>query len=116
MAARPPPQGHQRLTTSFPHPVLRVDSSDGVSVAVRDFGAAPAAPPLLISHATGFRTHCYCPVAAQLSARFRVWGLDHRGHGDTPPPGGQQVEWSRFGDDTLADCWGSVIRWAAPPF
>lgn len=82
--------------------MFRVQSSDGVAVAIHDFGGAPAAPPLLISHATGFHAHCYAPVAKLLSDRFRVFGLDYRGHGDTSAPRSERIEWAAFGDDAVA--------------
>ncbi|MFP5488904.1 MAG: serine aminopeptidase domain-containing protein, partial [Acidimicrobiia bacterium] len=89
--------------------MFRVPSSDGVDVAVHEFGGAADAPPLLLSHATGFHAHCFEPVAARLATRFRVDALDYRGHGLTPAPDGWQVDWSRFGDDALA-----VARHIAP--
>ena len=89
--------------------MFRVPSSDGVEVAVHEFGGARDAPPLLISHATGFHAHCYGPVGTRLAARFRVFALDYRGHGETAAPDGWQVDWSRFGDDALA-----VAREIAP--
>ena len=82
--------------------MLRVPSSDGVVVAVHEFGGAPDAPPLLLSHATGFHAYCYEPVASRLTSRFRVYALDYRGHGETPAPEGWQVDWQRFGDDAVA--------------
>jgi pimeloyl-ACP methyl ester carboxylesterase len=89
--------------------MFRIPSSDGVAVAVHELGGAPDAPPLLVSHATGFHAHCYAPAARRLADRFRVFGLDYRGHGDTPAPDGWRVDWSRFGDDAL-----SVARAIAP--
>ena len=82
--------------------MLRVPSSDGVDVAVHELGGDPDAPALLLSHATGFHAHCYAPVAGRLAARYRVYGLDYRGHGETSAPHGWQVDWARFGDDALA--------------
>lgn len=79
-----------------------VPSTDGVQVAVHEFGGPTDAPPLLISHATGFHAHCYEPVAARLTTRYRTYGLDHRGHGRTAAPDGWRVDWSRFGDDAAA--------------
>ena len=77
-----------------------------MSVAVHELSSGGAAPPLLISHATGFCGHAYAPLAAALGDRFRSLAIDHRGHGATmPPPGwevGEGVDWRRFGDDTLA--------------
>ena len=79
---------------------VRVETSDGVSVAVHDFGGD--GPPFLISHATGFHAHCYVPIARALADEFHVWGHDHRGHGDTPFPGGTELEWNQYGRDTTA--------------
>ena len=89
--------------------MIRVPSSDGVVVAVHEFGGAADAPPLLLSHATGFHAHCYEPLARRLSTRFRVFALDFRGHGETAAPDGWKVDWTRFGDDALA-----VARRIAP--
>jgi pimeloyl-ACP methyl ester carboxylesterase len=82
--------------------MLRIPSSESVDVAVHELGGARDAPPLLISHATGFHAHCYEPVAARLATHFRVYGLDYRGHGQTAAPEGWQVDWQRFGDDAQA--------------
>ncbi len=83
-------------------PLIRVPSTDGVTVAVHELGGSDALPTLLISHATGFHAHCYTPLVAELSARFRCWGLDYRGHGATEVDPTWEAEWSRFGDDALA--------------
>lgn len=82
--------------------MFRVRSSDGVDVAVHELGGASDAPPLLLSHATGFHAHCYLPTARRLADRFRVLALDYRGHGETPAPDGWRVDWARFGDDAVA--------------
>ena len=87
-------------------PLLSVESTDGVSVAVHELTASASGPPLLISHATGFCGHAYAPIAHALGDRFQTLAMDHRGHGATPPPPGWEVgegvDWRRFGDDTLA--------------
>jgi pimeloyl-ACP methyl ester carboxylesterase len=80
---------------------VRLDTSDGVSLVVHELAGSDALPPLLISHATGFHAHCYAPVARALGDRFHVWGLDHRGHGDSEVAAAWEVDWRRFGDDTL---------------
>ncbi|MEM9517040.1 MAG: alpha/beta hydrolase [Actinomycetota bacterium] len=79
---------------------MRVPSSDGVRVAVHDFGGSGT--PLLLSHATGFHAYCYLPVADGLGDRFAVYGLDYRGHGDTARPDDWAVDWDRYGDDAVA--------------
>lgn len=76
---------------------MRVESSDGVNVAIHDFGGSGRR--LLFSHATGFHAHCYEPIATLLSDSFASFGLDHRGHGETLRPPDWQVDWDRYGDD-----------------
>jgi pimeloyl-ACP methyl ester carboxylesterase len=80
--------------------LVRVGSSDQVSVAVHEFGGAGR--PLLLSHATGFHGYCYLPIADELSDDFNSFALDYRGHGDTARPDDWQVDWDRYGDDALA--------------
>jgi pimeloyl-ACP methyl ester carboxylesterase len=115
MASGAPSQGEQLSGT---RPLFSVESTDGLSVAVHELTSSASAPPLLISHATGFCGHAYGPVAAALDDRFRCLAMDHRGHGATPsPPGwelGEGVDWRRFGDDTLAvakaiDAAGQIV-------
>ncbi len=79
---------------------MRLPSSDGVEVAVHDFGGAHG-HTLLISHATGFHAHCYRPMATALGRSARSVGFDYRGHGDTPHPPGM-VDWRANADDCLA--------------
>lgn len=81
---------------------------DGVAtrVALHALSPAPSAPPLLVSHATGFHARCYRALAAGLDGAFDVWGVDHRGHGASPVPHGWRVDWRGYGADTLA-----VARW-----
>jgi len=76
---------------------VRVESSDGVHVAVHDFGGTGR--PLLWSHATGFHAHCYEPIARRLHGDFASFGLDHRGHGMTGPSDEAQVDWYKYGRD-----------------
>lgn len=85
-----------------PQPLIRVDSTDGVSVAVHDLGGTAALPTLLVSHATGFHAHCYVPIAEALADRFHSVGLDYRGHGDTTVDPAWDIDWSGFGDDAVA--------------
>jgi pimeloyl-ACP methyl ester carboxylesterase len=77
-----------------------VESSDAVSVAIHDL--AGRGQTLLIAHATGFNAHAYAPMAEAVARRFHSFGLDFRGHGDTPAPPGWEVDWRRYGDDASA--------------
>ena len=79
----------------------RIHSLDGVTIAVHDLAGDASRSPLLVSHATGFHARCYLPMAAALGDRYHVLGLDHRGHGASTLPDGWDVDWSRFGTDTL---------------
>lgn len=77
------------------HPVL-VAGPDGAPVAVRDFGGE--GPGLLMAHATGLHGAVWSPVAGHLNG-WHCWGLDLRGHGDSPLPAGDDLHWSGFGRD-----------------
>lgn len=54
-------------------------SSDGVELAVADFGGA--GPPVLLLHGLMGRAATWAPIARRLTAYGRVVGLDARGHG-----------------------------------
>lgn len=77
-----------------------IASGDGVAIVMHDF--AGAGPPVLLSHATGFHAHCFEPLARQLSARHRVFGLDHRGYGDAETIDPATIEWTMYGLDAHA--------------
>ncbi len=82
---------------------MSVMSSNGVQLAVHDFGGR--GPTLLLSHATGFHGHCYLPIAQALADRFHSVAFDYRGHGDTPLPADpleREIDWNRYGDDAQA--------------
>ena len=78
----------------------RVASSDGVSVAVHDFGGD--GPPLLLCHPTGFHGMTWAPVAQHLIGSFHCWALDFRGHGDSTLPASGDLGWSGMADDVRA--------------
>jgi pimeloyl-ACP methyl ester carboxylesterase len=79
---------------------MNVASTDGVTVAVHDLGGA--GEPFLICHATGFHAYAYLPMAERLAERHHVWGLDFRGHGDTPAPENGRFDWNGMADDLEA--------------
>ncbi len=80
--------------------MLRLPSSDGVTLAVHDLGGV--GPPLVLAHATGFCGPVLSPLVAHLRDRFHCWAFDARGHGDTRTPAGLDWNWSAFADDVLA--------------
>src|SRR4051794_39364521 len=79
--------------------VMRVESTDGVSVAVHDLGGD--GPPLIICHATGFCAGAYIPLAEHLADRH-VWALDFRAHGDSTAPEQDRFDWDGAADDLAA--------------
>jgi pimeloyl-ACP methyl ester carboxylesterase len=93
----------------------RVDSSDGVAVALHHLAARPSARPLLISHATGFHGVAYTPLAAALADVLDVWALDHRGHGVTTAPAGWDGRWDVYGDDAEAAAMWVAEHAGQPP-
>ena len=84
---------------------------------------------MLLAHATGFHGHAYLPIAKALAPRFHSYGMDFRGHGDTPlPPDGWAVDGMATATTPFAAAAalaalpgaragssGSGTRWAAPP-
>lgn len=79
---------------------MRIRSADGTELALHDFGGH--GDPLLMVHATGFCAGAYGPLAALLTSRFHVWGLDVRGHGDSAEPASHTMDWQEAADDVLA--------------
>jgi pimeloyl-ACP methyl ester carboxylesterase len=79
--------------------MMRVPSTDGVTIAVHDMGGRDE--PLLLCHATGLHARSYEPLAARLASHFHVWGLDFRGHGDSTGPDNDRFHWDGFADDLL---------------
>lgn len=77
-----------------------VPSIDGVSVAVHDFGGD--GPVVVISHATGFNALAYRPLAERLRHDFRVFAIDHRGHGYSKVDPDVPMHWSGMGSDLAA--------------
>jgi pimeloyl-ACP methyl ester carboxylesterase len=82
--------------------MIRAGSSDGVSVAIHDLAGREGQPIVLLGHATGFHGYAYLPIAKRLAPAFHSWGMDYRGHGDTPRPPEWTVTWDGFGDDAVA--------------
>jgi len=89
-----------------------VPSSDGVRVAVHDFGGPddPDAPVLLFSHATGFHARVWRPMADHLVDRHRCLAVDYRGHGVSEGPPDLTFEWGGFGDDAEAVLTSGLLR------
>ena len=79
--------------------VHRVPSTDGVELAVYDYGGD--GPSLLVGHATGFHGRVYDPMLARLDGYRRI-SVDLRGHGDATAPNGLDYPWESCADDLLA--------------
>jgi pimeloyl-ACP methyl ester carboxylesterase len=75
-------------------------STDGVEVAVHDFGGE--GPPLVLCHATGLCAGVWEPFAAHLADRYHCVALDFRGHGATRTPDEVELHWSGMAEDLLA--------------
>ncbi|NNF55899.1 MAG: alpha/beta hydrolase [Acidimicrobiales bacterium] len=75
-------------------------SSQGVEVAVHDFGGD--GPLLVMAHATGFHGMVYQPLAHKLNSHFHCVAFDFRGHGKSVLPPAASLDWHRMTDDLLA--------------
>jgi pimeloyl-ACP methyl ester carboxylesterase len=72
-----------------------------VEIALLDWGGE--GPLALLHHANGFCAAMFDPVARELRRRYRVVGMDARGHGDSSKPEGDAAyAWHQFGEDALA--------------
>ncbi len=82
-----------------PYEKLRVTLPDrGVELALLDWGGD--GPVALLHHATGLLAAPYTAFALELRRRFRVIGVDARGHGDsTKPEEAAAYHWRHFGAD-----------------
>jgi pimeloyl-ACP methyl ester carboxylesterase len=68
-------------------------------IPVHDLGGAGA--PLVISHATGFSGRVYEPLAALLAGSFRVFAVDHRGHGVAGSPTDGDMSYAAMAADLI---------------
>lgn len=59
-------------------------------------------PPLVLAHAAGLHGLVLEPLARRLAGRARCVAFDHRGHGDTPLPPGEALDWYGLAADVLA--------------
>ena len=80
---------------------FHLDLDREVRIALLDFGGE--GPPALLHHANGFCAALWAPVAAGLRARFRLFAMDARGHGDSSKPEAPEAyRWEHFGADAGA--------------
>ena len=71
-----------------------------VDISVLDWGGS--GPPALLHHANGLCAATLGPVAALLRPRYRVFGMDARGHGDsTVLQDLERYQWTAFRDDWI---------------
>lgn len=107
-AGVPPPVLHRRVRSPGVSTLddtgrparTRCTTPDGLDVAVYDFGGQGR--DLLLVHATGFCAEVFGPLARELGADFRCWGLDLRAHGLSERPSDGRFDWSGFATDVLA--------------
>ena len=81
----------------FPEQQHRFASSDGVAVAVYDWGGD--GPPLMLAHATGLHAHVWIPLVTRLRAQFHCYGVDLRAQGETGVGEPPSFVWDRIGND-----------------
>lgn len=81
-----------------------VSSTDGVSVAVHDYGGD--GPVILLAHATGFHGRYWDLLAERLRESWHPFSLDLRGHGDTTTPSEASLAWTGMAQDIVA-----VVDW-----
>lgn len=77
---------------------LRTVAANGIRLAYVACGSRDA-PPAVLLHALGEDHTSWAPVAAELSACFRVYAFDLRGHGSSDWPGTYSFQLMR--DDVL---------------
>ena len=80
-------------------PRISVPSTDGVTLAVHDFGGSGT--PVLAAHATGFNGLAWTPLARALGS-CHVVAPDFRAHGGSAVARDADLDWDRFADDVLA--------------
>jgi len=86
----------------------------GVEIALLDWGGD--GPLALLHHATGFCAAVWELVARPLRGRFRVIGMDARGHGDSSKPeGDESYRWPLFGDDLVRVAETLAAECGGPP-
>lgn len=92
-ATRTPPRRPEERRIALPQ--------RGVEIALLDWGGD--GPLVLMHHANGFCAGTLGLVADALVPRFRVIGMDARGHGDSSRPEGPDAyRWDAFAEDLLA--------------
>jgi len=74
----------------------------GPEISLLDWGGD--GPPALLHHANGFCAALWAPVAEKLRQRFRVFGMDARGHGHSSKLAAEPANyaWHHFGNDARA--------------
>ena len=84
-----------------------------VEIAVLDWGGE--GPPALLHHANGLCAATLGPIAALLRGRYRVFGMDARGHGDsTVFEDPARYQWSLFQADWVGVAEHIVRECQAP--
>ena len=73
----------------------------GVEIAVLEWPGD--GPPVLLHHANGFSAALWDPCAQRLRARYRLFAIDARGHGDSSRPEGEAAfDWQELVEDLAA--------------
>ncbi len=72
---------------------------DGERIALARWGEDAGKPPALLLHGTGFVAEVWEEVASELAARYTVYALDRRGHGDSHKPAVDRYHFQDFAED-----------------
>ncbi len=87
-----------------PRPRRQALPGRGGEMAYLDFGPEDRPVDLVFSHANGFNARTYRSLLSPLTAEFRIFAIDLRGHGATTLPADPEAHggWNMFRDDLLA--------------
>jgi len=73
---------------------------DDARIALARWGETNSGkPPALLLHGTGFVAEVWDEVASELAARYTVYALDRRGHGDSHKPAPDRYHFQDFAED-----------------
>lgn len=79
-----------------------VEHADGPIALSRWGDDHPGKPPALLVHGTGFCAEVWDEVARGLTSKYRVYGLDRRGHGASHKPSLEHYHFLDFATDICA--------------
>jgi pimeloyl-ACP methyl ester carboxylesterase len=95
--------------------VVRIPAGDGLTLVAGEFGRG-GDPVVLLAHGGGQCRHVWTETAERLAAaRYHVYALDSRGHGDSERPATPRYEMEDLARDFEAVARWSLAREGRPP-